>query len=129
MFWRKVIGYWKSILIGGLIAYGCLWREPSISLPAVTYADKWVHVLVYMLLTIALLSDSYRAGLGSWRTWLVCVLCSIVYGGFIEILQEQFFYPRTGDWYDWLADVVGVVLGCVIWILVERIINARRVDK
>jgi VanZ family protein len=33
----------------------------------------------------------------------------IVYGGVIELLQENFFPPRTGDWSDWVADALGSV--------------------
>ncbi len=35
------------------------------------------------------------------------VLIPIVYGGLIEILQAEYFVDRGGDWYDFLADVLG----------------------
>lgn len=53
--------------------------------------------------------------------WLfTALLLPILYGGLIEILQENFFYPRTGDWWDWLADIVGTLIGCVVAFVVAR---------
>jgi hypothetical protein len=42
-------------------------------------------------------------------------------------LQERFFYPRTGDWMDWVADVLGVVLGIGLWWIGEKMYERRMV--
>ena len=64
-----------------------------------------------------------------WRLWIVALAVPMVYGGVIEILQENFFYPRTGDWWDWLADIAGTVVGCVAAYNVHRWWYGRRVAK
>lgn len=115
MLWRKIIGFWKSIAVAGVIAYGCLLRKPLYTLPPIEGGDKWVHWLAFLILTLVLLWDSRAAGLKSWKMWLVAVAIPVVYGGVIELLQEQFFYPRTGEWMDWLADGVGVCMGVICW--------------
>ena len=113
MLWRKVIGYWKSIVVLSAIAYISLLREPSISLPYVIGMDKWIHAIMYLVLTLTLLWDSQRRS----KLWWIAGVFSAIFGGFIEVLQEQFFYPRTGDWMDWLADCIGVIVAIIVWLI------------
>ena len=113
MLWRKVIGYWKSILVLSAIAYLSLLREPSISLPYVIGMDKCIHAIMYLVLTLTLLWDSQQRP----KLWWIAGVFSAIFGGFIEVLQEQFFYPRTGDWMDWLADCIGVIVAIIVWLI------------
>lgn len=113
MLWRKVIGYWKSIVVLSAIAYVSLLREPSISLPYVIGMDKWIHAIMYLVLTLTLLWDSQQRP----KLWWIVAVFSAIFGGFIEVLQEQFFYPRTGDWMDWLADCMGVIVAIIVWLI------------
>ena len=113
MLWRKVIGYWKSILVLSAIAYLSLLREPTISLPYVIGMDKWIHAIMYLVLTLTLLWDSQQRP----KLWWIVAVFSAIFGGFIEVLQEQFFYPRTGDWMDWLADCIGVIVAIIVWLI------------
>ena len=104
-------------------------REPRYTLPPIEGGDKWVHLLMYALFAYMLIWDAICDGLRGWRLVLLTLVFPIMYGGLIEIIQEQWFYPRTGDWYDWLADSVGVVLGLAIWMMIDKIRNVRRTDK
>lgn len=125
MLWRKALIYWRSFMVVCAITYVSLLREPSVVLPSITGVDKYVHGLMYLFLTWVLLWDSMgtRCYLGangkdkcpSWKLWLTVIIFPVIYGGFIEILQEKFFYPRTGDWIDWLADCAGVLIGVGLW--------------
>ena len=128
MFWRKALTYWRSLLVICIIAYGCLLRKPLYMLPPIENGDKWAHWLVFMVLTLVLLWDSKKAGLQSWRMWVLAMVFPIVYGGFIEILQELYFYPRTGDWVDWLYDTIGMLIGVTIWWIGQKWYE-RRVVK
>ena len=135
MLWRKALIYWRSCLVIGAIIYVSLLREPSVALPPIEDIDKYLHGLMYLLLTVVLLWDSkavlgYRFGaekccLQSYKWWLIVLVFPIVLGGFIEILQEKFFYPRTGDWLDWLADCVGVLMGVGLWIIGQKCYERR----
>lgn len=125
MLWRKALIFWKSIVVACAIAYVSLLREPSVALPPINGIDKYIHGLMYLVLTWMLLWDGkatewYRSGNGkycwkSWRWWLVFIVFPMGYGGLIEVLQEYVFYPRTGDWLDWVADCVGVMTGIGLW--------------
>ena len=123
MFWRKVIGYWKSIVVLSAIGYISLLREPSIALPSVPGIDKWIHGVMYLILTLTLLWDSQQRP----NLWWIAGVFSAIFGGFIEVLQELFFYPRTGDWMDWLADCIGVIIAIVVWLIGMKLYEKRMV--
>ena len=75
--------------------------------------DKVVHFFLYMLLSLVICRDFFRQEVAfSSRKMIVwAIILPILYGGLIEILQENFFPPRTGEWGDWGADILGVMAG------------------
>ena len=111
VFLKRLTHYIPSLVVALVIAYGSLVREPHISLPHFEGADKCAHTLMYLLLAAVMLWDCRRDGWHKRVVALIVFIVSIGYGGLIEILQEQFFYPRTGDWLDWLADCIGSAVG------------------
>jgi VanZ family protein len=52
--------------------------------------DKKGHIIILKLIAFA-------------------ILIPILYGGLIEIIQAEYFEERSGDWYDFLADVLGAL--------------------
>ena len=80
------------------------------------------------MLTLVMLWDSKKVGLRSWQMWTLAVVFPLLYGGLIEVLQKYFFYPRTGEWGDWLADSIGVLVGAIVWWISQKW-YARRVAK
>ena len=124
MFWRKALIYKESVIVALLILYASLIREPHIQLPPVAFADKWSHLLAYAVLGCALTVNMIRDKVSTRGLWLIGLLVPIAYGGVIEILQGTFFQPRTADWWDWAADIVGTVIGTglvmVIWQVRKR---------
>lgn len=120
MLWRKTLIYWRSLAIVCTIAYVCLLREPHVTLPPVTDMDKWAHGVMYLVLALVMLWDNKKVGIPASYSWVIVVLLAAIFGGFIEILQEQFFYPRTGDWMDWLADCIGTWVGVGIWYIGQK---------
>ncbi len=75
--------------------------------------DKIVHFFLYMFLSLAICRDFFRQSVSfsSLKMYIWAIALPILYGGLIEILQENFFPPRTGEWGDWLADILGVLAG------------------
>src|SRR3546814_15593348 len=51
-----------------------------------------------------------RPFLSRHAAWFALLLC-IVYGGIIEVLQGVVFTYRSADWFDWLFDFGGALLG------------------
>lgn len=50
-----------------------------------------------------------------YKPFGIVLLIGAIYGGVIELLQEYFFPPRTGDWWDWLADCTGALLAVILF--------------
>lgn len=125
MLWRKTLTYWKSIIVACIIAYGCLLRKPLFTLPTIDGGDKGMHCLAFMILTLTLLWDSHNTRLKSWTKYTLATTIPAIYGGFIEIIQHYFLAPRTGDWMDWIADCIGILLGLGIWIISQKCYERR----
>ncbi len=113
--------YWKSIFIVVFIQY-LSFASPSTfkSIPTfeIPNLDKLVHFLMFAGLTATLIWDfkGYKYSNSNFQFFvLVCILFPIFFGGLIEILQSVYFAPRTGDWYDWLCDMAGVLAAW--WVL------------
>lgn len=114
MLWRKALIYKEAVLVGLIILYASLIREPHLRLPEVAFADKWSHLVAYMVLSGMLTLDLIRDKRASLWVWLLGMVIPIVYGGVIELVQGAFFYPRTADWFDWVADIIGTLIGTSI---------------
>ena len=138
MLWRKALIYRKSIIIVCAITYISLLRESVVTLPPINSIDKYIHILMYLIFSWMLLWETratkwFQSGNSSngWQTWkryIIILGFPAIYGGFIEILQDKYFPPRTGDWQDWLADCIGVLIAGITWIIGQKW-YARRMDK
>lgn len=115
MLWQQALKYWKTIVIGGAILYLSLIKEPVIPLPDISAADKWSHMLAYIALSGTwmgeLLADKGKSRL--MQLWLLALILPVVFGGVIEVLQ-YFDPPRSAEWLDWLADILGSFIGAPI---------------
>ena len=120
---RLIRGYWKTVVIGIGILYVSLVRDPGISLPTFVGADKWVHGLMYAILGGIACWDSIGMKMSGWRLGLIAIMLPIVYGGVIEVIQEQWFAPRSGEWMDWGADCIGVIMGATAIMISKRLYN------
>ncbi len=82
---------------------------PSSSLPqAVLFWDKAQHSLAFTLLAIN--------GCLAFPRFLTKVLLGlIVHGAAIELLQSLLWLGPYGDVYDWLADILGILIGYSVY--------------
>ena len=76
-------------------------------------SDKVVHGIMYMGLTLTFCFDYYRQrpARNDSRILLAAFVIASLLGGVIEILQQAMHMGRTGDIYDFIADVVGAAIG------------------
>lgn len=78
--------------------------------------DKLAHFGMFFILSIAIYFDYYRLHNGQpnkYRWLLFGLFIPILYGGVIEIVQQNFF-SRSGDWFDFLADSLGSISATII---------------
>jgi hypothetical protein len=104
---RDKFRYWPTIVVSLFILIVVLLpgsRVPDVKLVGF---DKIVHVIMFCTWAIALRNDFQN-----WRITRV-----ILFGLFFSLLTEVFqifVEDRSFDWYDTIADAVGLILGCVI---------------
>ena len=105
----------------------------------VPFYDKWGHFLMYGVLTLIIWAEyahsHRRPGCSVPRSlpahsWWMLVLLGIIapcmLGGVLEILQSTITTTRSGEWMDFLADSVGVLLGSAVAVTLFYILRARQ---
>ena len=84
--------------------------------------DKVVHILMYATFAFLCIWGYREAFLRGDKTYrkrafLLAACISIAYGGLTELIQEFLVPTRTGDWFDFLADALGTIIGLFIFYL------------
>ena len=87
--------------------------------------DKVVHLLMYATFAFLCLWGYRKQFVSNGLAYqkkalLLAVVISIFYGGLTEMLQEYLVPGRTGDWFDFLADSIGTLLGVFVFLLFYR---------
>ena len=103
-FWCSVI----ALTIASLVPVDLLPRQ------AASIWDKGQHAFGFAWLALlGLMAYDQK----HW-TMLVALL---LYGGVIELLQAATGW-RYGEWLDFLADGIGVVIGAAVWLVLRRLL-------
>ncbi len=96
--------FWRAALaVSSLIQLYILYTPSSGPEPPFRYADKLVHVLIFAV--VAYTGRKARVPVGGLT--VVLVLNAVV----SELVQHQWLHARSGDPYDTLADLAGVLAG------------------
>jgi VanZ family protein len=94
--------------------------------------DKLVHTFMYLILSLSLcvpfikqfIEKNNRLPLG-----LKVVFFGIIYGGFMEVLQENIFINRSGNWYDFFANALGAIGGVLILPIILKYLPINRLKR
>ncbi|MDH6309719.1 VanZ family protein [Dysgonomonas sp. PFB1-18] len=114
---KKIFKYtWPPFLVAVVIFYLCCLIPPK-DVPDVDFdffipTDKIVHFIMYWgLAGVASFNYIYdkKGHIIILKLIAFAIFIPILYGGLIEVLQAEFFPPRSGDWYDFLADALGAL--------------------
>lgn len=97
------------------ILYLSLAKVPASTIN-INHIDKWYHSLAYFVLTLAWLL-TYRKK--PEKKYTIVILC-IILGIIIEVLQQTLTQYRTADYFDILANSVGVLLALATFTFVLR---------
>lgn len=99
---------WLGLGIVMLVVIGIVCLLPQQALPKVGLSDKTEHFAAFGLLTFWFGTIVVRRDL----PWVA--LGVLLFGGLIELAQSAMGLGRSGDWWDLLADAIGVLLGCLL---------------
>lgn len=86
-----------------------LYAPQGLGGPQITGLDRVVHLLIFAAPVLAAL----MAGLSA--PWVLGILA--VHGPVSELIQYSVLPHRSGDVFDALADVVGVVIGAMVYVV------------
>ena len=86
---------------------------PETPFDNVQFIDKWTHLVMYggtcSVIWMEYLRSHHRI---EWRKVVLLALVGmILLGGLMELLQAYCTTTRSGEWLDFWADTVGVLLG------------------
>ena len=113
-----ILRYPLSITIIMLVTFLSFFKPPSTDLNDVPGIDKLVHTGMYFVMASMLWWEFYKGQKKTqapiWHVWVGALLCPLIYGGLVELLQEFFTQHRGGEWLDFAANSAGVVIAAVI---------------
>jgi VanZ family protein len=108
---RKYLDIPLTIIVTTVLTVAMLWPLEAPP-PAPEGSDKLVHFIAFAALAFPL-ARTGRIGL------LPVFVGASVFGGAIELIQPSF--NRSADVNDWVADIVGVILGIGLGLLYRRL--------
>ena len=108
---RKYLDIRLTIIVTLILSVAMLWPLEAPP-PAPEGSDKLVHFIAFAALAFPL-ARTGRFGL------LPVFIGASAFGGAIELIQPSF--NRSADVNDWVADVVGVILGIGLGLLYRRL--------
>ncbi|MGI6243254.1 MAG: VanZ family protein [Prevotella sp.] len=110
----------------------CLVPIPETPLNNINMIDKWTHFVMYGgLCTVLWIEYGFRhRAINKKRVFIYAFILPILMGGLIEIVQLYCTGGnRSGDFIDFVADAIGVVLGTIIGIPLALTISKRNRDS
>lgn len=131
---KKIFKYsWPPAIVAIIIFYLCC-LIPTRDIPEVGFdffipTDKIVHFLMYFgLALVASFNYIYdkQGNIIILKLILFAIFIPILYGGLIEIIQNEYFPERSGDWYDFLADTLGALASLPLSLWFRRFLLDRQ---
>ena len=108
---RKYLDIPLTIIVTTVLTVAMLWPLEAPP-PAPEGSDKLVHFIAFAALAFPL-ARTGRIGL------LPVFVGASAFGGAIELIQPSF--NRSADINDWVADIIGVILGIGLGLLYRRL--------
>ncbi|SVD32747.1 uncharacterized protein METZ01_LOCUS385601 [marine metagenome] len=90
-----------SFLILGFLVYLHFMQPPSIDIELILF-DKLLHFLMFFFTMMWFMYIT--------KKWLVAAVSLILLGLVLEWIQMNYIINRSFDWFDWIADGIGVVI-------------------
>lgn len=104
--------YWVGLTLATLVAITILSLWPLAELPVVPGRDKLHHLVAYAVLMLPV-------ALRKPPRWPLIGLFFVAWSGVIELVQP--YVNRYGEWFDMLANVLGVLCGVIVAAVVTRL--------
>lgn len=114
--------YSISILILSLV------KLQNVDIIKIENSDKIYHTTCYGLMTILWLAYfKLKFKTGSIKKNLILAVAIITFGIIIEFLQLKLTTHRQFEWLDILANTIGVILGLVLVLILQKVFNDKKI--
>lgn len=121
---KEMIWFLPAILVTiGIFALSTFLALP-IQIEGVSHLDKWEHTFAYFVLSFSFLFAYQKSEKLTKKISFLVLLLTGMYGLSLEFVQYQFFAYRYFEWADALANVLGAILGFVMFLLLKSRIRA-----
>lgn len=91
-----------------------------LNIPYIPYLDKIVHASMYFALMSALIFEN-RTILKGPKNYFILATIPLIFGAAIEMMQSLFTADRSGDIFDLMLNLAGIILSVLLWLLVKRL--------
>ena len=98
-FYFQIIG---SLLILSLLNYLHFMQPPSLNIISFILVDKLAHFFMFFFTMMWFMYVS--------KKWLVTAVSLLLLALVLEWIQMNYIINRSFDWFDWIADGIGIVL-------------------
>ncbi|WP_419188953.1 VanZ family protein [Stieleria marina] len=109
-----LVVYWLTIFAGTHLAH-----PPEISS---TINDKVKHFVAYLGLTVLL---SAVLDLPARKRWWIIVIAIVATYGIVDELTQQLVPGRVADVKDYVADLVGMIVGLGLYVTATKLFPAK----
>lgn len=106
-----------------VISYLSFFKPPSTGMDEIPYMDKFVHIGMYAALSGTIWLEylyHYRTRFRLRQIFYLGIIAPVLISGAIELGQAYLTTNRSGDWFDFLANITGVILAALIGYYVVR---------
>ena len=104
---------------------------PETPLDDVAFIDKWTHLVMYggtccVIWWEHIVYCRHHSQQVWYRGLCWAMVGMAALGGLMELLQAHCTTTRSGEWLDFWADSIGVVLGTLVGLAIMKIYKASR---
>lgn len=129
--------FWPAI--AWAIFVFCLSALPGNAFPRVVrfwdwfQPDKIVHIVFYGLFSFLILygfTRQYNLQKNRYTFLIITFLIGTVFGLMLEVMQHYVFTGRNGNIYDFIANVLGTLIGIsIFWFLLRKKYIKHKTDR
>lgn len=120
--------FWITTLLSVIILYLCFMNTAPLPKVPMTDFDKLVHFLMFLGMSGCIYFENtryFKRAVSYQRIVLGSFLFPVVFSGLIELMQEYISPYRCGDWWDFLYDGLGALIGFAVCLSINKKLQAK----
>jgi VanZ family protein len=108
-----------AIILTVGVAIGSLISLNNLLIPTVQNSDKFIHTTAYFLISLSWLL-TFKQKYKVLKTSSLIFFSILLYGIIIEVLQKVITNYRQFDFFDILANLVGIIIAFILFFIVSK---------